>query len=144
MRVLLDTNVLISYLLVPRPDSPLSVVIRDALEGRFTLLLTPDLVREFTHKIRTKPYLARRISPTQADRFIAALSAVAEIVPPITGAIPSVVRDPKGDYLLAYALLGRADYLVTGDRDLLVLDRVEQLRIVTPGEFVEIASGGTA
>ena len=66
------------------------------------------------------------------------LSEVSETVPKITTEIPAVTRDPKDDYLLAYALVGQADYLVTGDRDLLVLGQVEHTRIVTARDFVEV------
>jgi predicted nucleic acid-binding protein len=44
-------------------------------------------------------------------------------------------RDPKDDYLIAYALIYQADYLVTGDKDLLVLGKVEELEIVRPAEM---------
>ena len=56
--------------------------------------------------------------------------------------MPSVTRDRKDDYLLAYAVVGRADYLVTGDRDLLVLGEVEGVRIVSPAGFVGALSPG--
>ena len=45
-------------------------------------------------------------------------------------------RDPKDNFLLALALDGRADYLVTGDADLLVLDPWRGVRIVTPVDFL--------
>ena len=63
---------------------------------------------------------------------------ISEIIPKITEEIPAVTRDPKDDYLLAYALVGQADYLVTGDNDLLTLDQVENVRIVTAHDFWEI------
>jgi len=44
-------------------------------------------------------------------------------------------------FLLAYALIGRADYLVTGDGDLLTLGQVETLKIVTSAKFVRAVSG---
>lgn len=46
-------------------------------------------------------------------------------------------RDPEDDYLLAYALVGKADYLVTGDRDLLVLGSVGKTKIVTAQQFLD-------
>ena len=56
----------------------------------------------------------------------------------ITDPIPAVTRDPKDDYLLAHAVLGAADYLVSGDQDLLVLERLEGVKIVTPREFLAV------
>ena len=63
---------------------------------------------------------------------------VAEPMLTITEEIPPVSRDPKDDYLLAYGLVGGADYLVTGDEDLLTLRDVEGLKIVSPREFVTL------
>jgi len=66
--------------------------------------------------------------------------ATAEHVTPV-GALPVVVRDPKDEKLLACALHGRADYLVSGDRDLLELDgnlALGMLRILTARDFVEV------
>lgn len=55
------------------------------------------------------------------------------------------MRDPKDDYLIAHVPLGRADYPVTGDRDLLALGTVGQVRIVGPCEFArELGIGGDA
>jgi hypothetical protein len=52
-----------------------------------------------------------------------------------------VTRDPKDDYLIAYALVGAADYRVTGDRDLLVLGQVDDVKIVTPRAFATLLEG---
>ncbi len=54
--------------------------------------------------------------------------------------IPALTRDPEDDYLIVYALIGRAEYLVTGDRDLLVLERVESVDILTPNAFGQLLS----
>ena len=51
-------------------------------------------------------------------------------------------RDRKDDYLLACAVVGQAEYLVTGDNDLLVLDGIEGIRIVTARKFCEIVRAG--
>jgi putative PIN family toxin of toxin-antitoxin system len=146
VRVLVDTNVFVSYLLShPSRTSAVRNIVDVVLSGAVTLLLPEALLAELLGVLTTRPYFTSRISNRIATEFIGALRARAELLPAIhPDEVPPVLRDPKDDYLLAYALLGRADYLVTGDRDLLVLERVEQLRIVTPGEFVEIATGGTA
>lgn len=63
------------------------------------------------------------------------------MISPIEESIPAVTRDPKDDYLLAYALVGKADYLVTGDKDLLVLQaEIPDFEIVSPRQFSEILS----
>ena len=138
MRALLDTNILISYLLTPDRDSPIVEIVQAAVLGRFTLLLPEALLEELAAKVGEKPYLARRIAPEELAELAEILGQVAEVIPRITQPIPAVTRDPKDDYLLAYALVGQADYLVTGDQDLLVLKEVEGIAIVTPRDFWDV------
>ncbi len=66
------------------------------------------------------------------------LGEVAETVSHISESIPAVTRDPKDDYLIAYALVGEADYLVTGDQELLVIGQIDTVKIVTPRDFLSI------
>lgn len=137
MRVLLDTNILISYLLTPK-NSVIAQIVEAGILGGFDLLLPEELSDELVEKARAKQYLAERITPEEVRELVDILSEVSETVPKITQSIPAVTRDPKDDYLLAYALVGQADYLVTGDRDLLVLGQVEHTKIVTARDFVEV------
>lgn len=138
MRAIIGTNVFISYLLGSSRETPITAVIEAALLGDFTLLLPQEIVEEFAWKVATKPYLAARLTSEQATRLISELSDVAETIPGITEEIPRVVRDARDDYLLAYAFVGRADYLVTGDDNLLSLTEMEGLKIVTPSEFARV------
>lgn len=137
MRVLLDANLFISYLLNPDRDSPVVRSVKAGVGGEYTLLLPAALLEEFSRRIVTKPYLAARIAPTDLEQLNAILSSVAETIPKIKRPIPAVTRDPKDDYLLAYALVGQADYLVSGDQDLLELRRAGKCQIVTPRAFAD-------
>jgi putative PIN family toxin of toxin-antitoxin system len=105
-------------------------------------LLVPEaLLNEILETVKAKPHLARRIPPQKLKEFIAILQEMSEEVPRIKSPIPAVTRDPKDDYLLAYALVGRADFLVTGDHDLLALQGlVIELEILTPRQFYEVLS----
>lgn len=134
MRVLLDTNVFISYLLSSESNSTITQIIEAAVLGKYTLLVADQLLDELRLKVGQKPYLARRITQEQLEGLISVLLQVAETVPRITR-IPAVTRDLKDDYLIAYALLGHADYLATGDKDLLVLVQVDLCLIVTPRQL---------
>ena len=139
MRVLVDTNVLISILLKPSEGGPVRALFHAFVAGRFTLLLPEWLIDELTNSVQTKPRLAKRISITQLNRFTALLREAAEQIAEIETPIPVVSRDLDDDYVLAYALVGNADYLVTGDKDLLALEGlIAGLEIVTPAQFVEI------
>lgn len=139
MRVLVDTNVFISYLLTPRREGgTVQEVVEVILSGLVTLLLPEELLDELLDVLTTRPYFVRRIPHQAATEFIATLRDAAELLPNIPEEIPSILRDPKDDYLIAQALVGQADYLITGDDDLLSLGRVDHLRIVTPLQFVRI------
>lgn len=144
MRVLLDANLLVSYLLHPDRASAVSSVVRAAILGRFCLLVPEGLLLEMCVRVEEKTYLAQRIRREDLEELVAILRETAEMLPAIGEPIPSVVRDPKDDYLAAHAVLGRADYLVTGDRDLLALDPIESARVVTPAEFLRVIDQAAA
>ncbi len=83
-----------------------------------------------------RPYLARFISP-QARQHMMRLMAGAELIP-ITERI-TACRDTKDDKFLEVAVNGQADFIITGDADLLVLNPFRDVPIVTPATFL---SGG--
>lgn len=138
MRVLLDTNVLVSYLLTPDKKSPPYQTVKKALQQKFTLILPEELLLELSISLEEDEYLKNKITGEERYTFIEEIRSVAEVLPTIQKPIPQVTRDPKDDYLLAYAMVGRADYLVTGDKDLLSLSKVEDMNIITPHDFVKL------
>ena len=145
MRVLIDTNVFISYLLSSHGAGVINEIFAAWAEGRFTLLVPEALLGELLVTVTTKPRLAKRIPPDNLKEFLATIQQMSEEVPRIKSPIPSVTRDPKDDYLLAYALVGGADYLVTGDEDLLALQQqIHELEILTPRQFSELLSSSSA
>jgi uncharacterized protein len=138
VRVLLDANILISYLLTARATSPIHAVVRAAFSGAYTLLLPDAVLEEVARTARASAYLARRLTLEEISALADLLRPLSEPIPIITAEFPELMRDPKDDYLLAYAVVGQADYLVTGDRDLLTLGEVEGVRIVSPATFVAL------
>ena len=143
MRVFIDTNVLISFLLSQRESGSIRTIFRAFLANRFTLLLPQWLIGGLMETVRTKPRLSKRISAEQLNQFGTLLTLLAEQIEEIEPPIPAVSRDPDDDYVLAYALIGAADYLVTGDKDLLVLSgQIPSLEILTPAQFANILERG--
>ncbi len=139
MRVLIDTNVFISYLLSGHSNSPIHTIFAAWSDGKFTLLVSGELLDEILVTVKRKPRLARRISPTIVEAFVEELQSLGENIPRIESPIPAVTRDPKDDYLLADAFVGNTDYLVTGDKDLLALrNQINEFTILTPRQFSEI------
>ena len=134
MRVILDTNVLVSAILSPGSNADLAL--RQWLDGRFVLLTCSEQLAEVKSTLR-KPYVARHYTPHDAGRLINLLRTLALQIE----RLPMVRRswDPEDDFLLALAEAGEADYLVTGDKaGLLDLKRHAGTGILTPVQFARL------
>lgn len=143
MRVCIDANVFISYLLRSSDEHAPGVVISAGLAGRFDLILNEKTLIETRQSISSKPYLTQRIREIDLEALAVGLGLVATITPEIARAFPSATRDPGDDYLIAHAVLEQVDYIVSGDKDLLVLGEVAGVQIVSPAEFVAILESET-
>jgi putative PIN family toxin of toxin-antitoxin system len=138
MRVVLDTNILVSALLVQLGHP--AAIYRAWQEGHFTLLTCAEQLGELMATLH-KPVIAARIKPYKAGRLVNELKELAETV----GPLPRVERspDPSDDFLLALSEAGKADYLVTGDKSgLLPLARHAGTRIISASEFAALRSIG--
>lgn len=133
-RAVFDTNVLVSYLLVHRP--PIATLIDERLaHGHFTLVSAPELVEELARVLRY-PRLQRYYDATQRDRFVALVAVLSELVE-LPSAIPPISRDAADDRVIACAVVGRANVIVSGDRDLLAVQAVGGIPIVTAAQFLQ-------
>lgn len=136
LRAVLDTNVFVSGLIGLK--SPPRRIVDNWLDGQFTLVTSLHLVEELAH-VLGYPRIVERIRLEQADvdAILATLLSQAEVVPGELQ-LPGVTRDPKDDAVVACAVEGEADYLVSGDEDLLILDVYRDIGIITPRRFLEI------
>ena len=135
MRVVLDTNVLVSALLVE--SSPPAQLITQWRQGRFALLTAAPQLDELM-RVTRYPKIRARLNPALAGRLINDLREIAVVVetlPPV-----DISPDPYDNYLLAIASGGEADYLVTGDKpDLLALGHHDGTKIVSVRDFITLA-----
>jgi len=138
MRVCLDANVLISYLLRYTPHRPPSRIVDDAFAQRFDLIMSELTPIELRAAVESKSYLSKHINLEDLEDFILSMEFAATIVPKTDEQIPSATRDPGDDYLIAHSILNDVDFLVTGDKDLLVLGKVAGVRIVSPATFLAL------
>jgi putative PIN family toxin of toxin-antitoxin system len=138
IRALIDANVLISVLLSPSSTKPPVAIIDHAFERVVDLLVSETTIKEFRNKVATKPYLASRLTSDDVEAFISILTDSSTILPELREEIPTLSRDRKDDYLLLHAVASSAEFLVTGDKDLLVLEQIDETRIVSPAEFMAI------
>jgi putative PIN family toxin of toxin-antitoxin system len=128
--IILDTNWYISYL-IKKSDSSLSIILNDE---QIKLIVSDKLITELRNKIHSKKF-RKYFTTTEAEQFIELLKEVSVICnPSIT---IKISRDPKDNYLLALAKDAKADFLITGDKDLLVLNTFENTKIVTLNQFLK-------
>lgn len=132
-RVVLDTNVLISAALsaVGKP-----AVCYDWTITNCTLISSLELIGELETRLARKKF-EKYLTEARRFEFVERLSAVAELVS-LTGSI-TACRDPDDDKVLEAAVVGRADCIVSGDGDLLVLDPFRGIPILSPAAFLMAA-----
>lgn len=133
LRVVLDTNVLLSG--IAYPASVPGKILSAWRHGSVDVLLSAYILEELR---RVLPRLAHRHGLTLAeiDDLVDALSIQAEVIEPLPSVEPDLrdVNDqPVLDTLLAATKASGADYLITGDKDLLAI--AERYPIVTPAKF---------
>ena len=125
MRIVLDTNVVLSALLWRGPPFQLLKAIR---ENPSTHLYTSPVLLQELAEVLARPAASRRlaaIGTTAGDVLIDYLEAV-DLVEPAE--IPRVVRDPDDDHVLACALAANTEWIVSGDRDLLDIGTFQGIR----------------
>lgn len=134
MRLVIDTNVLVSALLAGTSlPAHLIVLWR---EGRFDLLTSAEQLDELM-RVTRYPKIRERLAPALAGRLINELRDIAVVAKNLPTV--AVCADPYDNYLLAMATEGAADFLVTGDKhDLLGLKLYEGTRIVTVRDFLTL------
>jgi len=107
------------------------------LERRFTVI-SSDRILEEVERALAKPYFARCAPIADRRANVELLRREAAVVTPRTP-VRGVATHPEDDQVLAAALDGGADYLVTGDRSLLGLGSFRGIPIVSASEFVEVS-----
>lgn len=133
MRVILDTNILLSALMVR--GNPPQLLYQSWRAGRFELVLCERQLEEI-NLVSRRPFFRNRLHPAQVGRMVNDLRRLGRMTEPRLPVVRS--PDPNDDFLLALADAGDADFLVTGDKsDLLSLARHGSARIVTARWLLE-------
>lgn len=130
-RVVVDTGVLISRLMLPK-SVPAQAVSKVAKHGQ--LLASAATLEELTD-VLARPKFDPYVTVTERQKFLRLLGRLVEQVPIIHRV--EACRDPKDDKFLELAINGRADVIVTGDDGLLVLSPYHDVPIITPAAYME-------
>ena len=136
MRAALDTNTLVSAVIKPE-GKPAQIYQLVALA--FELVCSEFILRELADVLQ-RPRIQKRyttlVTPPRQAQFLANVRSLAMVVDVHT--LLQVVKDADDNRVLAGAVDGHADYLVTGDDHLLALKEFEGIKIVTPNEFLKV------
>lgn len=135
MRLVIDTNLLITYLISHR-DPMATIMDHHLAQGDFVMLSSPELLAELDRAL-SYPRLQQFYDQGTRRRFVALIAQLAEMQN-LPDEIPAISRDTDDDKFIACAIAGRADFLVSGDQDLLTLKQVGDVRIITARELLEI------
>jgi len=132
MKVFLDTNVLIAAFVARGLCSDLF----DHCLAEHTICISQWVLDEFCDRLTNK-FGFTRINVEQAASFIMGNGVVLPSDP-----LPSrICRDPDDDHILAAAVNGKVQCIVTGDKDLLVLKKIQKIPIIKPSEFWKFEKG---
>lgn len=131
MKAVFDTNVLIAAFLT---EGICAKLIVRAHRRDFDLILCDGILQEFKRVLKKK----FATTPFETSEALTILSEATQEILGQTNSVTPICRDSDDDLILACAKDAAADYIVTGDEDLLVLKNYEWIRIVSPREFEKL------
>lgn len=139
MRIVVDMNVLISATI--RPSSRLAQILVYIRDGKFEFLYFPEFLREYSEVV-SRPHIWEKYK-LDRDEIEATLQIMANrgVLVHVVSQI-DVCRDPDDNVILSLALDGKADYIVSGDKDLLDLTSFRDIPIIKPSEFLRMFEQG--
>jgi putative PIN family toxin of toxin-antitoxin system len=132
-RAIIDTNLWVSFL-IGKTFYKLKHLL---IQGVITPIFSPQLLDELT-TVTQRPKLQKYFQPDKVQELLLFLNEISDIIEPHSTI--NLCRDPKDNFLLALAQDSKADFLVTGDQDLLILQQIGQTKILTYQDLLSIIS----
>jgi putative PIN family toxin of toxin-antitoxin system len=128
VKAVFDTNVLIAAFLT---EGLCSCLMIRARKKAFGLVLCDDIVGEFEGILRKEI----KITPSDVSEILAIVSEAASEIIHDLSTIPNICRDLNDNMIIACAVDAHADYIVTGDEDLLILKKYKDIVIINPRNY---------
>lgn len=129
-RVILDTNLLISFLI----SKKLTFIDGLIFNGKIKLVFSKELIEEFI-TVAKRPKLEKFFSDVDIKEILRLFESYGTLVK--VKLKVNMCRDKKDNFLLALAIESKANFLITSDSDLLSLKKIEKTKILTWKEFIE-------
>jgi putative PIN family toxin of toxin-antitoxin system len=134
MRAVIDTNIIIRAVI--KPTGTVGPVLGRLRNGEYTAVYSEAILEEIVAKLLL-PRISRKyqVGESDVEDLLGLLALRGELVNPTRSV--RVCRDPDDDMFIEAALEGKAEWVVTGDQDLLTLEKFEGVRFVTPRIFLQ-------
>jgi putative PIN family toxin of toxin-antitoxin system len=145
MRVVLDTNVIVSAYITASPTRPPRAILQRWHAGEFQFVVCDEVLWEY-ERVLTRPWCEQRhgLSARRINRDFKAIRHVAEVVRIDETERDPMLCDPEDAIFLACAIVGHVDFIVSGDRHLLELRSVRGIPIIPPIAFVSVLDAVTS
>jgi putative PIN family toxin of toxin-antitoxin system len=133
MKIVLDTNVLISALI--KSGKPRELILKIAKE-KVQVILSKEILKEFI-EVTDDPRIKKYVQEDTKIRFLKAIGSISSVVR-VKSKFKVLKEDPDDDIVLRTAHDGKADYIISGDRHLLSLKRFKKIKIVTVAQMLDL------
>lgn len=133
LKVVVDANIWISALL--NSNKALEVV-RLLEQDQYQLICAEALLCELA-EVMDRPKFQAKIQPRRKEDLLELVREKAQFVE-LPAGIGNVCRDPKDEVYIVCAVVAQADFLVSGDQDLLDLKEHEEVKIISLPTFVQL------
>jgi putative PIN family toxin of toxin-antitoxin system len=128
-RIVIDTNIFISFLI----SNTFSKLDKHLLSNKTRFIFSVELLNEFIEVV-SRPKLKKYFSDKDLTKLLDSINDHADFIE-VTANV-DICRDKKDNFLLALCEDGKADYLITGDEDLLVLKKFKKTIILKIGDYL--------
>ena len=129
-RIILDTNLWISFLI-----SKKFIQMDELIENRkLILIFSNESIEEFITVV-SRPKFKKYFLKKDIEKILFFFDQYGELVEVKSDL--KICRDKKDNFLLNLSVDSKADYLITGDKDLLILDKIQNTKILTFSDFIE-------
>ena len=139
-KAVFDSTVLVSAFLSKSGVS--RELLRRAEAGIFIICVAEEILDEVQRVLLEYPRIRKRYrySDEAVADYVDLLRIVAQVIIKLPK-VEKVVRDPNDDMIIACAVKARAEYIVTRDKDLLILKEYEEIKLLSPEEFLGLLKG---
>jgi uncharacterized protein len=135
MRIVFDTNVIVSYFLSPTGTPAYLLAQWEQHTAPFDVIVSEAILTEYAQSLAYPQVISHhKKSEKQIDEYISLFRKLAILIDP-REEVTLIKDDPDDNKFLSCALTGHAEYIVSGDRDLLDVEEYRGIHILTPRAF---------